>query len=244
MSSAAQSPYQAQPPEVTFEQRLGEQLPAGLSLRDASGRRLTLGDYLGDQPLLLGMGYNECPMLCGSQLQGMMQVVGATDLRPGKDFMLLFVSIDADEPQAVTQEAQADFRRAMKTDGAGVAFLTGSQPSVDTLAGKIGFGYEYVPGIDQYAHPAGWVVVTPDGTVSSYLLGVRYEPDELTAGVATAAEAEVGSEKPSLLLRCLRYNPLNGHYGTAVDLALKAGALLTIVGIGTFTWRLERRRKR
>ena len=56
---------------VSFEQRLNEQLPLDLPFRDEAGQTVKLGDYFGRKPVILTFVYYECPMLCTEVLNGL-----------------------------------------------------------------------------------------------------------------------------------------------------------------------------
>src|SRR5262245_7390868 len=43
--------------EVEFEQRLDQEVPLDLPLRDENGRAVRLGDYLGRRPVVLQLAY-------------------------------------------------------------------------------------------------------------------------------------------------------------------------------------------
>ena len=49
---------------IGFDQRLDAQVPLDLAFRDETGRTVMLGDYIRDKPVLLTLGYWECPNLC------------------------------------------------------------------------------------------------------------------------------------------------------------------------------------
>jgi protein SCO1/2 len=64
-------PVQAQGPlpqdllrQVSFEQKLEEHVPLDLPFVDSTRQQVRLGDYLGQKPVILSLGYYECPMLC------------------------------------------------------------------------------------------------------------------------------------------------------------------------------------
>ncbi len=49
---------------VGFDQRLGAQLPLEASFRDEQGKTVKLGDFYGERPVILGLVYYRCPLLC------------------------------------------------------------------------------------------------------------------------------------------------------------------------------------
>src|SRR4051812_33131997 len=78
---------------LQFEQKLNAQVPLALSFTNESGNAVPLRDFLGARPVILVLGYYECPMLCNLMLNGVVESL--QDMRPsvGKEFDVLFVSI-------------------------------------------------------------------------------------------------------------------------------------------------------
>ena len=56
------------PLEVGFDHHLGAQVPLDLLLRNERGNEVTVKELLDDKPVLLVLGYYECPMLCSMDL--------------------------------------------------------------------------------------------------------------------------------------------------------------------------------
>ncbi len=83
--------------QVGFDQKLGAQLPLGLSFRDDSGRDLRLGELFGRRPVILAPVYFRCPMLCNQLLNGLTRSLKPVSLNPGKDFDVVAFSINPDE---------------------------------------------------------------------------------------------------------------------------------------------------
>ena len=233
------------PPEVAYEQRVGSTLPLDLPLLDPADERVTFRELLDGRPLILGMGYNRCPMLCGVQIQGLLQVLLQIDPKLGGDYSVAFLSVDPDETPELATEARRNFIAAMGLERSGaVHFLRGEATAVRHVAEAIGFSYESVPESGQYAHPAGWLVVTPEGVISAYELGVRYDGETFASDLGRASGGEVGAAKPSLLLRCLQYDPLEGPYGRVIKASLQALAGLTLLALVFWIVRAERKKRK
>ena len=102
----------------------------------------------------------------------------------GRDYTLIALSIDPSETVADAKEAKAeDLSRYPLPGGQQAAhFLTGSSDSVQAVADAVGFRDRFDPDLKQFLHPAGIVFTTASGVVSSYLLGVGYEPGDRETG--------------------------------------------------------------
>lgn len=232
--------------KVGYDQRLGEKIPAAALFVDEAGRSVRLGEYFGEKPVVLAMAYYECPMLCDIVLQAMVGSFKALKLEPGKDFEVVVVSIDPGESAKLAAETKSEMlsRYGRPHTAAGWHFLTGSKTSIDKLASAVGFRYAYMGERDEFAHAAGIVVLTPDGKVSRYLLGVEFPPRDLRLALVESSENKIGSVVDQVLLYCFHYDPVIGRYSAvALNIVRLAGAL-TVVGLALMVVLMRRRETR
>jgi protein SCO1/2 len=224
-----------------FRQHPGGQLPLDTLLRDEAGRTVRLGSYFG-RPAILILEYLHCPNLCGLVLGGTVSGLTQAHLQPGRDLEFVAISIDPHETPADGIAARGNYMKlAGQTDPSGWHFLTGPEPAVRRIADAVGFPYRWDPRLRQYAHPAGFVVATPDGRISRYLLGLQPPPETLKAAVATAAGDKVQPAVHPLLLLCLGYDPQPGSVQAAVIQALRVVGVVAVLAILLLIVRLSRR---
>jgi len=234
------------PPAVSFDQRLGAALPLSAAFVDSTGRTVRLRDEIGPPPTLLMLGWHRCPQLCGLATQGVLEALRRSGL-PGAAARVVFVSVDSSEKAADAADrlrADLGYARLLAGDAAvappAVERLVGSPASIRALADRVGFAWQAGDERARLAHPAGVVVVTPDGRVSRYLMGVRYDADELRAAVDDAARGRIGSFTDRLALLCAHFDPRAGlRDGAAMALARAAG-LATLAALALFAWRHRR----
>jgi protein SCO1/2 len=223
---------------VTIEQHLDKQIPLDLRFRDEAGRDVTLADYFRKgRPVVLAPVYYECPMLCTQVLNGLVTALRVVTLNPGSDFDILAVSFDPKEPAGLARDKKAAYLDRYSRPGteAGWHFLTGPQESITPLMDAIGFKYAYDPAIDQYAHPAAILVLTPDGKVSRYFLGIEFSARDLRFGLVDASAGRVGSAiERAVITWCYHYDPKTGKYGLITMRLVQAGGILTIATMGVF----------
>lgn len=229
-----------------FHPHLGGQLPLGAALRDEHGRHTTLGAVLGGAPVVLALGYFKCPNICGVVRDDILNGLDHAGLKAGKDYKLLVLSVDPREmPQDAARAKEGALSRYTDpADEAGWRFLTGPKPGVDAIAAAAGFPSRFDKQLDQFLHPAGIVFASPDGVISSYLLGVGYQPSDVRSAVLRAGEGAVASAFTPVLLLCFHFDPKTGTYDFAVYRALSALAALTIVTLLALFLLLQRRRRR
>jgi protein SCO1/2 len=108
----------------------------------------------------------------------------------------------------------------------------------------VGFRYVWDAATTQFAHAAGIVVVTPDGTVSRYLYGIEYAPKDLRFALVESAQGRLGTPVDRFLLACYRYDPAHGRYGAYAIGMVRVGAIATLGALGGFVALMLRRERR
>ncbi|NTW97754.1 MAG: SCO family protein [Oscillochloris sp.] len=229
--------------DVSFEQRLDAQVPLDLTFVDEQGQTVRLGDYFGGQPVVLQLSYYECPMLCSLVRKGMVDSLKDVTLSAGQDFQLVNVSIDPLETPMMAANVKAATLSSYGRAGAaeGMHFLTGTQDAIDRLAEAVGFRYVYDETIDQYAHAAGIVVITPQGKVSRYFFGIQFNPSDLRLGLVESSGNRIGDLTDQLLLLCYHYDPHTGAYTGMVMTIVRVAGTLTVLGIAALIMLLARK---
>jgi protein SCO1/2 len=220
--------------EIKFEQRLNRRVSSTLEFTDESGRSVYLRDLLNQRPIVLAMGYYQCPMLCGVVLNALVQSLQdvAPD-SPYRDFDFIFVSIDPAETAQLAYAKRQNYliRYGWRPAATRWHFLTGSESPIRQLADEIGFRYRYDASAHQFIHPSGLVFLTPNGRISSYLLGIEYPAKDLVRAIATAREERVGSPVQQFLLLCFSGNAASGSVAAVVLVTLRIGAIVTLLGL-------------
>jgi protein SCO1 len=225
---------------VAITQRLNTQIPLNLQFRDETGQVVTLSDYFGQRPAILALVYYQCKMLCPEEIDGLVGALEMVKFNPGKDFNLIFVSIDPTETPAMAAKEKAFYvkRYGRPETANGWHFLTGQQPAIDALAAATGYGYTRVPGPDgkmtQFAHASAIQILTPTGKLAQYYLGVEYAPRDLQLGLVDASDGKIGNPVDEILTYCYHYNPLLNRHDLLIARIVQAGCLLTMLILGTY----------
>jgi len=225
---------------VGIEQRLNTQLPLKTTFTDDAGRQVALSSYFGKRPAILALVYYQCPMLCSEELNGLTGALQMVRFTPGKDFDIIVVSID---PTEGTDLAAAKKRTYLKRYGKpetadGWHFLTGTQPNIDALTNAVGFKYVKIPGPDgkltQFAHASSIQIVTPEGKLAQYYMGVEYSPKDLLLGLDEASSNRIGSPVDNILTYCYHYDPTTNTHSLIVARVVQLGGALTVLLLGGF----------
>jgi protein SCO1 len=232
---------------VGIAQHLNQQLPLGVSFTDETGKLVHLGDYLGKKPAILALVYYRCPMLCSEELDGLTSALEMVRFRPGKDFNVIVVSIDpAEGPDLAAAKKRTYLKRYGHPETAdGWHFLTGTQPSIDALTEAVGFRYVKlnVPGSNlvQYAHASAIQIVTPEGKLAQYYMGVEYSPKDMLLGLNEASSNRIGSPVENILTYCYHYDPQTNTHSLIVARVVQLGGFLTLILLGGFIVAMFRR---
>jgi protein SCO1/2 len=231
--------------KIDFEQKLDAQVPLDLPFRDETGRPVQLRSYFDGRPVILTLVYYECPMLCTEVLNGLVRSLKILALEPGRDFNVVTVSFNPAEKPALAAEKKASYLDRYKRQGAaeGWHFLTGDEPAIKVLADAVGFHYVYDQRLNQFAHPAGIMITTPEGRLSKYLYGIDYSARDIRLALIEASNHKIGSPVDRVLLYCYHYDPTSGRYGLAVLSIIRLGGVLTLAVLGAFvlvSWRKDR----
>jgi protein SCO1/2 len=232
---------------VGIQQRLNQQLPLGLTFTDDAGQQVQLSSYFGKNPAILALVYYRCPMLCSEELDGLTSALEMVKFVPGKDFNIVVISID---PTEGTDLAAAKKREYVKRYGHpesanGWHFLTGTQANIDKVTQAVGFKYVTIPIPNstqvQFAHASSIQIVTPEGKLAQYYMGVEYSPKDLLLGLDEASSNRIGSPVDNILTYCYHYNPQTNKHSLIVARVVQMGGGLTVVLLGGFMFIMFRR---
>lgn len=241
---AAEVPAQLR--EVGFDQNLNQMLPLDVEFTDEHGRAVRIGDYFGKRPVVLAFVYYGCPMLCLQSLSSLGATLGVLSENPGEDFEVVSVSIDPRETPALALEKKAHYveRSGKPSIAQGWHYLTGTEANIQRLTKAAGFRYVWDESLQQYAHPAGIVIATPQGKLARYLFGIDYGPRDLRLALLDASEEKISSPLKKALLYCYHYDLATGRYSLAIMRIVQVAGAATFLSLGTliFVWTRRERR--
>ena len=231
---------------VGFDQRLGQRVPLDTLFHDEKGDSVRLGDYfVTNRPVILSLNYFHCQNLCPLELDGLMNGLNGVPFTLGQEFTVVTVSIDPREGSSDASDIKARTLRGYDKAAEGAAgwhVLTGDQTAIDRITRAVGFNYAYDPLQDDFAHPAGVVVLTPSGEISKYLYGLDFSANDLRLALVDAASEQIGTLLDRALLVCYHYDPLTGRYTPIALNVVRGGAVIGLVALGAFLgwlWRDE-----
>lgn len=232
--------------DVGLDQHLDAQVSLDLKFRDEQGQEVRLGDLFQGKPVVLTLVYYRCPMLCTEVLNAFLRSSQAMPLRMDADYEVISVSIDPQETPKMARAKKGRYASAYRRPGAaeGWHFLTGDEAEIAELTRTVGYRYKYDPLSDQYAHPSGLVLLTPEGRISRYFYGVEYDPGDLRLGLVESSQGKIGTLVDQVLLLCFHYDPATGKYGFLVDGVLRISGIATALALSGFLFVMWRRELR
>jgi protein SCO1/2 len=237
-------PANVRPPQlegVGIDEHLGRPIDLSLTFIAENGYPVALSEYFHQgRPVILNLVYYNCPMLCTLVLNGQTEALRAIPWTPGKEYEVVTVSIDPRESFDVSRKKKAIYMGSFDRPAPGWHFLVDHDGNAKKLAEMAGFHYRYDPRIEQYAHPAAIMVLTPEGRMARYLYGVRYSPRDLRFALAEASEGRSTMAIEKILLFCYHYDPKSGAYVLFATNVMRAGGLLTVALIAFFLIRMFR----
>jgi protein SCO1/2 len=229
--------------QIKFDQKLNSQVSPDLVFRDETGKKVRLGDYFGKRPIVLMLGYYKCPMLCTLTLDGATESFRDLKWSAGKNFDVIFVSIDPSETPKLAAEKKKTYLRDYGRPGSENSwhFLTGDKVPIQTLANEIGFHFAYDAGLKEFVHPSGFVVLTPEGKTAHYFYGITFSPKEVDTALRDADVKKIDSPVQELILLCCEYSPLRGKYGYLVMDIIRVGGIGMVLAMGFYFFRSARK---
>jgi protein SCO1/2 len=219
------------PTEISFDQNVNAQLPLNTTLTDENGNTVKLQQYFGKKPIILIFAYYNCPMLCDLALSDLAQNLKNLKYTAGNEFEVLTISFNVGETSQMAAEKKNTmmqiYNRPKAADG--WHFLVGQQAEIDQVTETAGFHYQYDPASQEYAHPTGVIILTPEGKIERYIFGIDYNATDLRLALLDANNRKTASPIDQVFLLCYHYDPVTGKYTPAITNILRIGGLGTVL---------------
>jgi protein SCO1/2 len=230
---------------VGVDEKLGAQIDLDLTFIAENGYPVTLREFFNKgRPVLLNLVYYNCPMLCTLILNGQVEAMREMPWTPGKEYEIVTISIDPREAFNAARDKKLVYLGSYDRPAPGWHFLTDHKGNAQRLADQIGFRYRYDQRIEQYAHAAAIMILTPAGKMARYLYGVRFKSRDLRFALAEASEGRFTLTVEKLLLFCYQYDPHANSYVLFATNFMRAGGILTVLLLGTFIYGMFRKERK
>jgi protein SCO1/2 len=197
-------------PEVSITERLGDTIPLQLSFNNEQGQPVQLKDLI-NKPTILVLIYFDCPGICPAILSGVSDVIEKSDMTLGKEFQVITISFNEnDTPEQAVEKKKTFLRKKSLPYAKDWIYLTGDSLSIHTLTNAVGYHFQRAG--NDFLHPVGIIILSPEGKITRYLYGTSYLPFDLKMAIV---EAQKGQARPTInrvLEYCFSYDPEGRKY--------------------------------
>lgn len=237
----AQAPDQYR--NAGVDEHLNSQVPLDLQFYNERGEVVPLSQYFqSGRPVILQLGYFDCPKLCDVISRDLVDSVKQIDLVAGKDFDFVFVSINPAESPNLAAVKRESYLEEYNKPGQEEGFhcLVGPPGNIKALAAAVGFRYNEVDIPGEYAHPAVVFILTPQGKISRYLYGVNFPSETVRLSLVEASAGKIGTSFDRLALMFCCYDISTGKYSLMAFRVMQFAAVLTVAILGSsmlWMWR-------
>jgi len=232
-------------------QKLGDYVPKDATFKNEDGKTVHFGDMLQGRPVVLVPIFYACKTGCSALVEQVIQTLARANstrspqhkMVVGKDLDILMVSInpketpelahnkknffiDAFEPPSPTAEWRA-------TTENGWHLLTGNLTEIHKVTDAIGFKYSYDEKKDLIQHPTCTVVLSPQGRISGYTIGMEFPTRVVQEDIDIAAQNKVAEPADqSSMFGCIMLDPVTGKRRIVIENVLRLASLLTLLVLG------------
>ncbi len=222
---------------LKIEQKLGERVPLDARLIDEEGRDVQLKELFSERPLVLLPIFYACKGSCEEETVNFLKlaVKMKETVRLGREFDVLMLGIHPKETADLARAKKAAVMKIYEQPEAAGSWhcVVGSEEEVRKITDAIGFDYEYFPEENAVNHPAGIMVLTPDGRVSQYFYGTNYPTILMKRAIELASEGKLGEEAIPYLFGCISYNPVTGQSHLVIMNVLRLMGFATLIVLCT-----------
>lgn len=219
----------------TYE-KLGKFVPLDIEFYNERGEKKTLGEHMSGKPTVISLNYFNCPGICGPQIDGLLKSLDKIELVEGREYKALTISfIPEDTPELALKSKKNHLHLIRKDfDQNAWSFLTSNnRDDLKKLTDTIGFEYKKIinkQGYVDYIHPAGLVVLSPEGKITRYLSGIKYLHFDLKMALLEASEGKVRPTIAKALAFCFSFDPENSKYVFATKKCWQQSYYLSSLG--------------
>jgi len=181
---------------------IGRKVP-NVELIDSDGNKVFLRDVASGKVLLMTFIYSSCTSSCPLIVENLKKAL------PREDFVVALIDFD----ERNTPESLRKFVKVRNIEEPFWKPLLAKGESLRLLSGVLDFKYFYDEKTDTFFHPNVLIILTPDLRVSSYILGLTYDPSTLERLIKKAKKGEINQNPiKGIILQCFRYDPITGTY--------------------------------
>ncbi len=212
-----------------IDEKLGNQVPLDLIFATETGDSVKLGNLV-KSPTILSFLYYGCSNACGTLLMGMATVLRSFTDKPASAPNVIFISVSDRETPAIAMKAHIigfeSIQKPYPVDR--WHFLTGSAHNIKKITDAVGF--RFIKHGDDYDHPLGLIILSPQGKVMRYINGTDFLPMDISISLMEAARGSIQPSIARVLRFCFSYDP-KSHAFVFNILRVSATMIFFLLGI-------------
>lgn len=215
-------------PSVGIVEHLDQYLPTDAFVIDTKGDTVLVKSLI-DKPTILSFVYYRCPGICTPLMDGIAELINNSDLELGKDYRVLSISFNPHEGYDLALKKHGNYATVVKKSGMekGWNFFVSDSANISKLTRAAGF--KYLKKGNDFVHTGGIIILSPDGKITRYLNGVRFQPFEFQLAIIEATKGQSGPTVNKLLQFCYSYDPVGQTY--VLNVTKVAGIVILFFGI-------------
>ena len=212
--------------EIGIVEHLNEYVPADIQLINEKNDTVNLKNII-DKPTVLCFVYFDCPMLCTPLMNGLAEVVDKTDLKIGKDYQVLTIGFNTEEPLDLAIAKKKNYIKHMKTKDAANGWHFFVADSFNVAKATNAFGFRYKRAGNVFLHSATLIFISPSGKITRCLNGTYYLPFEFKMAITESSKGISGPTINKLLQYCYGYDNQANRY--VLDITKISGIFIIVV---------------
>lgn len=198
--------------EIGIVEHLDEFLPKDIYLTNENNQRVCLTDLI-DKPTVINWVYYRCPGICSPLMEGLANVMDASDLKPGIDYQVLTISFDPRETIDLGVKKKANYLKLVnKKDEIAQGWHFFVADSANIVKGTNATGFKYKKAGNDFTHAASICMVSPKGKITRYLNGTSFLPFDFKMAVIESSKGMSSPTINKIMQYCFSYDPVGQAY--------------------------------
>jgi len=216
-------------PEIGIVEHLDEFLPTDIYLINENNQRVLLSDII-DKPTIINWVYFRCPGICSPLMEGLANVMDASDLVAGVDYQVLTISFDPSETIELGIRKKTSYLNLVdKKEAISQGWMFFVSDSASIVKGTNAVGFKYKRTGKDFVHAASVTVVSPKRKITRYLNGIYFLPFDFKMAIIESSKGMSAPTINKIMQYCFSYDPVGQAY--VLNVTKISGTLILFVAM-------------